>query len=103
MKITVSKDQFISKMLETTNKFSSEGLSLLYDDLTTFEKETGVEFEFDPVKLSRDYGECDTGEIIQMFSLLKNLGFYQVKKFLEDERHLVGVTSQRKFVVGEMY
>jgi hypothetical protein len=59
MKDTVNEWRFVDAMSMDGNGFSRYGAAMLFDYLTEFEEDMGVEFEFDPVAFRSQFSEYD--------------------------------------------
>jgi hypothetical protein len=65
MKTTVSKYDFIRAFEDSnrSNSFSSDGLEILYDYLSSYEEDIGEEVELDVIAFCCEFSEYDLEEI----------------------------------------
>ena len=60
MKDTVTEYEFIDRIMRLRpNNFSRAGLAALFDYITEYEEDCGVEMEFDPIALCCEFTEYE--------------------------------------------
>lgn len=64
MKQNVSEHDFVQAFddCNRSENFSREGRQALYDHLTAWEQETGIEFELDPIAVCCEYSEYGSAD-----------------------------------------
>ena len=85
MKIRVHKEMFIEKFKKSIygSNFSTEGLATLFDYLEEFEKDSGIEIEFDIETIA-----CDFEEFTSIKELRKEYYNDILSKDLSDAEYL---------------
>jgi hypothetical protein len=87
MKKTLSVGEFRDEFKEADreDKFSHDGLKVLYEHLCDLENDMGTEFEVDPIAFCLEYAEYDLDELASYFSSqMENAGYCPSEADLED-------------------
>ena len=88
------------------NNFSYEGLTALFDYFEQYEADTGEELELDVIAICCEYSEYTLYEIASDYGYINSFDLSDDEKltlekalsFLDDNTHVVGVTSQNTIV-----
>lgn len=87
------------------NQFSFEGLSLIYDYITEYERESGEEVELDVIGICCDWSEDSPEELVRAYDIDLGPALQDpealplvVFEFMNDETIVAGVTSKGTIV-----
>jgi len=92
--VTLSTFRDAFRTMNRNDHFSYEGLAVLFNDLTQYEEDCGVELELDVIAICCDFVECTVEEFdrdYQMFERHESLE--DLVNDLHDETHVAGTTD----------
>ena len=98
MKTTISENNFRDAFSIRKDNFSYEGLTALYDYLTQYEEDCGVELELDPIAICCDFTEFeDLAEFREQYGKDKDFTIED----LHDETTVIPVEGTDKFIIQD--
>ena len=106
MKQSINCHQFINQFdALRPNNFSREALIMMFEYFEEYERDIGVEIEFDPIGICCEYLELSVHEFVHQYRLEKEIDEMtddQIEKFIseyiEESAIFIGRTDSGSFV-----
>jgi hypothetical protein len=106
MKQTINCHEFINAFdrLRPDN-FSRDALIMMFEYFEEYERDIGVEIEFDPISICCEYVEEYPNEIVHNYKLEKDIGGMDqeemikfLSEYIEESAIFIGITDSGSFV-----